>query len=288
MDRKLDRANLGIVTALAFLVAMFFRWHYKSDWFEFFGFVTGVIGVYLVAVEHIWNFPVGLVNVTLYGYVFFSTRLFADMSLQVFFFLQGVMGWWQWSKNKPKLPKLSWPYWVGILLAMIAGLVIFVPGVRMLKFPEFFGTKLFTDVVGPMALLALWTLGWWIWARRTSSDSLQITSLSWLSRVAVVAAIALGTLLYIPIIRHFKGDVPELDSLLTVSSIAAQFLLNGKRVENWVIWILVDIMYIGLYWHRNLESTAVLYAIFLVLAVMGLVNWIRLMRSDAAVDASAA
>jgi nicotinamide mononucleotide transporter len=221
MDRKLDRANLGIVTALALLVAIFFRLHYGSDWFEFLGFVTGVIGVYLVAVEHIWNFPVGLVNVTLYGYVFFSTRLFADMSLQVFFFLLGVMGWWQWS-------------------------------------------------------------------RKTSSGPLRVTTLSWLTRVVVVAAIALGTLIYIPIIQHFKGKVAELGSVLTVSSIAAQFLLNAKRVENWVIWILVDIMYIWVYWHQKLEATAVLYAIFLVLAVMGLVNWIRLMRSDASVDASAA
>lgn len=220
MERKLNWANLGIVTALAFLVAIFCRLHYGSDWFEFFGFVTGIVGVYLVAVEHIWNFPVGLVNVTLYGYVFFSTRLFADMSLQVFFFLLGVMGWWQWS-------------------------------------------------------------------RKTSSGSLRVTTLSWVQRAGVVVAIAVGTLIYIPIIRHYKGNVPELDSVLTVSSIAAQLLLNAKRVENWVIWILVDIIYIWVYWHQKLEATALLYAVFLVLAIMGLVNWIRLMRSDLAVVASA-
>ena len=97
--------------------------------------------------------------------------------------------------------------------------------------------------------------------------------------LGIAASLAVGTAIYYPIIKHFNGAAPFLDSLLTVASIIAQLLLNAKKLENWIIWIVVDIVYIPLYISRHLESTAVLYAILLAIAISGLVGWLKTYRT---------
>jgi len=58
-----------------------------------------------------------------------------------------------------------------------------------------------------------------------------------------------------------------------VLSIVAQYLLAHKKIESWVLWIVVDILCVGIYFVKDLHTTMVLYAVFLVLAVMGLKKW---------------
>ena len=207
MAKKLNLLHLGAITVLAIGIGLALKAIYHGDWFEFAGFVTGVVGVYLVAVEHVINWPVGLVNVSVYAWVFFASRLFADMSLQVFFFALGVHGWWSWVRGGEGQKELR------------------ISRIRVLD-----------------------------WA---------FVALAW----------GLGTAIYYPIIKHFNGAAPFLDSSLTVASILAQILLNLKKLENWVLWIIVDIVYIPLYLSRNLVATAVLYFLLLVLAISGLVGW---------------
>ena len=195
------------IALIACCVGLLIKSKYGGDWYEFAGFVTGIIGVYLVAIEHIVNWPIGLINVSIYGYVFYASRLYADMSLQVFFFALGVMGWYAWLRGGENQTEL-----------------------------------------------------------KISS----ITRVQWLQ---VIISWAIGTCVYYPIIHHFNGAQPFVDSSLTVASIIAQLLLNFKRLENWIIWITVDVLYIPLYISRGLYSTAILYAIFLGIAIHGLLSW---------------
>lgn len=209
MARKLNPIHLFAVTILSIVVGIGLKLQFGGDWFEFAGFVTGVLGVYLVSIEHIINWPISLANVAIYAYVFFTAKLYADMSLQFFFFALGVMGWYQWARggeNKTELPVSS------------------------------------ISRIGWMWILGLWVV---------------------------------GTAIYVPIITHFKGASPFLDSVLTVGSVIAQVLLNKKKLENWILWIAIDAVYIPLYISRNLYATAVLYALLLALAVSGLMNWRR-------------
>jgi len=209
LSRKLNLPVLLLVSVAAVLVGLFLRWRFGGDWFEFAGFVTGVVAVYLVAKEHIINWPIGLINVSIYAYVFFQSRLYADMSLQFFFFALGVHGWYQWLRGG------------------------------------------------------------------TQNSALTISRLnskqwSWVAGVWVV-----GVAIYYPIIHHFNGAAPFIDSSLTVASILAQVLLNRKKLENWILWIIVDIVYIPLYISRGLYSTAVLYGLLQSIAIAGLVSWKR-------------
>jgi nicotinamide mononucleotide transporter len=69
-----------------------------------------------------------------------------------------------------------------------------------------------------------------------------------------------------------------------VLSLAAQYLLNRKLVENWYAWIVADIFYIYLYVSRGLHLTAILYFVFLCLCVAGLVSWLRTLREQSATE----
>jgi nicotinamide mononucleotide transporter len=81
------------------------------------------------------------------------------------------------------------------------------------------------------------------------------------------------------------GDAsPALDALTTVLSLVAQWLLNRKRLENWLFWITADVAYVWLYVARRLHLTAVLYAIFVILCLVGLRRW----RAAAAAGAAPA
>ena len=70
-----------------------------SGW-EIIGTVLGVIGVWLMIRQNIWGWPVGLVQVAVYAWVFFDTRLYSDAILQIFFFAIQAYGWWHWLKGK--------------------------------------------------------------------------------------------------------------------------------------------------------------------------------------------
>src|SRR5665213_1928498 len=69
-----------------------------SSW-EIIGTVLGVIGVWLMIRQNIWGWPVGLVQVAVYGWVFFDAKLYSDAILQVAFFLIQAYGWWHWLRG---------------------------------------------------------------------------------------------------------------------------------------------------------------------------------------------
>jgi nicotinamide mononucleotide transporter len=101
--------------------------------------------------------------------------------------------------------------------------------------------------------------------------------------VAVVVITVAGT----AFLRTVRDSAPFLDSLTTSISLAAQYMLTRKLIENWHLWIAVDVIYVGLYASRALPLTAVLYAIFLTMCIVGLLEWRRSeARAAAAVEAA--
>src|SRR3954447_24537911 len=66
------------------------------NWLEFWGFITGAICVWLAVREHVWNWPIGIINDVLYLVVFFRSKLYADSLLQIVYIVVGFYGWWMW------------------------------------------------------------------------------------------------------------------------------------------------------------------------------------------------
>ena len=75
--------------------------------------------------------------------------------------------------------------------------------------------------------------------------------------------------------RYTNAAAPIIDAFIAGTSISAQILMARRMIENWVLWILVDLVAVGLYFSRNLYPTSALYFLFLLLSIAGLIGWRR-------------
>src|SRR5688572_934310 len=73
---------------------------YPMSYLEFFGTLAGLIAIWLSAKALVWNFPVGIVNVILFFFLFYEVQLYPDMFLYAFFFVTNLVGWWRWTHPK--------------------------------------------------------------------------------------------------------------------------------------------------------------------------------------------
>lgn len=122
-------------------------------------------------------------------------------------------------------------------------------------------------------LTSIW--GWYLWLRGDTHHA--VLTVSRLTMRGGVMAI-LGWLMSFALLAWFlktwtDTDVPFADGFLTAGSLLGQILLSRKKIENWLIWIIVDVLYVGLYIYKGLTLTACLYAVFVVMAVIGWRAW---------------
>lgn len=138
----------------------------------------------------------------------------------------------------------------------------------------FFQSRLFADAGLQIVYFALGLMGWYLWLRGGENRSELVVSRSpRIELVVTLALVAVATIGLWKTLQQVGGSASFLDALTTSISLAAQWLLNRKRLESWIAWIVVDIIYIPLYAYKELYLTALLYAIFLVMAVLGLRAW---------------
>jgi nicotinamide mononucleotide transporter len=118
--------------------------------------------------------------------------------------------------------------------------------------------------------------GWWQWLRGTGANGqpLQVTRLAPRARAAVLAATLLAwPLLAALLMRTTDSDVPWFDALPTVGSVAGQILLARKHIENWPVWLVVNVISVALFAYKGLWLTVILYALFALLSVAGWRAW---------------
>ncbi len=96
------------------------------SWAEVMGDATGLLSVWWAAKEHVWNWPVGLVNSAMFLVLFTDARLFANATLQIAFILLGIYGWWSWLRRDEGTDQLEVPIrrtnraeWIGIIVAVV-------------------------------------------------------------------------------------------------------------------------------------------------------------------------
>lgn len=127
------------------------------------------------------------------------------------------------------------------------------------------------------AVVAGW--GWWQWLRGRMADgaALRVRTLSRRGRWALLAALGLAWPLLGSLLRHATDtDVPWWDALPTAGSLAGQWLLGRKYVENWPVWVAVNAVSVGLFAWKGLWLTVLLYLMFLLMALWGWRAWQRL------------
>jgi nicotinamide mononucleotide transporter len=206
-------------------------WGYPMSYLEFFGTLAGGIAVWLSARGHVWSWPIGIINVTLFFFLFYQVQLYPDMFLQLFFFITNLIGWWRW-KN-PKTDEEDKKHELKVSYMPLKQLV----------------------VLSSLGIVGTFLFG------------------SFASRLHDI----------FPSLFSLPSAFPYLDSFVTVMSIVATFLMIQKKVECWILWIVIDVIATYLYFAKGIKFVGIEYLVFCFLAAFGLWNWMRESRTYAKV-----
>jgi len=189
----------------------------------------------------------------------------ASSSYEIVGVLFGIVAVWLTTRENP----WCWP-----LGLVNVGLFILV----------FHEARLYADMGLQVIYVLLCLYGWHQWLRGgPGRGALPVSraprgALLLLASVGFAGALLLGLTLY----RHTDASLPFWDSATASFSLVAQWMQARKWIENWAVWIVVDVVYVGMYVSKRLLPTAGLYAVFVGLAVLGLVQWRRSLLARAA------
>lgn len=193
-----------------------FSW-LAENWMEVVGTLSALLYLYLSIRENIWLWPVGFVTSFFYMLIFFQSRLYADMGLQVYYLWVSVYGWFHWM------------------------------GRRQSAKPE---TQLVTRC---------------------------LSSRGWLTYLAMVLG---GSILLYFILRAVPlwlglppSELPLGDAFTTAGGIVATWMLARKILENWLFWVVVNAVSLGMYLYKDLHITAGLFVVYTLMAVVGYYRW---------------
>jgi nicotinamide mononucleotide transporter len=150
----------------------------------------------------------------------------------------------------------------------------------------FFDIRLYSDLLAQIYFVITGFYGWLVWVRAPQRVAAE-SAVTWLSRrgivvtfaIAMVGTAAMGTVMahlvrILPALFDEPAAYPYVDAFQTILSFIAQILMAHRKLENWVLWILVDVVSIGLYVATGVMFVAGLYVVFLVLAIRGLIEWL--------------
>ena len=183
-----------------------------------------------------------------------------DFTEAVGFVTGGLTVWLLVSQN-------IWNWPIGIANNLVYGLI-------------FFQARLYADMTIQIVFALVSVYGWISWLRgNTTSGGFPITRTPLGLALACLAIGVTGTWAWSLVLARINDSAPLLDALTAVMSLIAQYLMTRKFLENWTIWIVVDIISVGLYTSRHLYLTAVLYAIYIAMCVVGAIEWKRSMRA---------
>jgi nicotinamide mononucleotide transporter len=204
--------NFFEITNVAFQI-----WDYPISYVELIGTLFGLISVYFASRTNILTWGTGIVNEVFLFILFFQVQLYADMFLQIYFFIVTLYGWYKWN-SKTAEAKIS---------------------------ETSFRNKIFLTVT---ILIG------------TSISGFLFTNIH----------------LYWPTYFKIQATYPFTDSFVMASSIIATILLAKKKIENWYLWIAVDLVCVVLYFKKGVYFLSLEYFIFLGLASYGLYHWNQL------------
>jgi nicotinamide mononucleotide transporter len=214
---------------------------YFSDWLsnnyiEIFGAVTGILYVIFEIRQNLWLWPVGIITSAVYIWIFFTGKLYADMSLQGYYLVISILGWYWWIK----------------------GSGFRVQGTRQ------------EDLKNNSPLEG----GQGDVNHTSKPESLTVTKIK--LKTGIVLAIVFLVLYFImwfALDKLTDSPVPEWDSFITSLSIIATWMLARKIYEHWFLWIVINIAASILFFIRALYPTVILYIVYCAMSFVGLIEW---------------
>jgi len=215
----------------------------SENYIEIFGAIAGIIYVIFEIRQTIWLWPLGIVTSGAYVWIFFTSKLYADMSLQGYYVVISVLGWWWWMRGRRGEGEKR--------------------GVGGEEEKRGVGEEEKGRVgEGEKIVLQVSRL------RRKTGTTL------------CVVFIILYILMWLVLSNLTDSPVPGWDAFLTSLSIVATWMLARKIYEHWFLWIVVNIVSVVLYFTRGLYPTVILYAVYAAMSFTGLRFWRRTIVAD--------
>ena len=214
----------------------------SNSYIEIFGAVTGIIYVFLEIRQTIWLWPVGIITSAVYILVFFESKFYADMSLQVYYLVISVLGWYWWKRG--------------------AGQANEEARVRMGEWEKGRKENEETEIL-------------------RDTETLQVTRIDLKKSVVLaIVFVILYAVMRVVLKRFTDSPVPEWDSFITSLSIVATWMLARKIYEHWYLWIVVNFVSVALFLVKGLYPTVILYAFYGIMSFVGLSSWKKTIRND--------
>lgn len=179
-----------------------------TTWLEFIAVVTGIASVIFSRRENILVYPVGMINTSIFIYLYIKHGLYADASVNFYYTVMSIVGWIMWTHKKD----------------------------------------------GQQALVLTKS------SKKDWRNALLFFAVAWL-------------VLYVLLRGFTPSTVPVADSFTSAAAFTGMWLMNKKKLENWIWWIITDLASVPLNFSKHLAFTAFQYTVFLVLAVMGYITW---------------
>ncbi|BDH46631.1 nicotinamide mononucleotide transporter [Salmonella enterica subsp. enterica serovar Choleraesuis] len=211
---------------------------YALSWIEAVGTIAGLLCIWLASLEKIINYLFGLINVVLFAVIFFQIQLYASLLLQVFFFAANVYGWYAWSRTGDNNQAELQIRWLPPRKAVIWGVVCVISIALLSRYIDNF--------------------------------------FGFLTGIVVTVLQALGVQVAMP---PLEPDAwPLLDATITVLSVVAMILMTRKYVENWLLWVVINIASVVVFSLQGVYAMALEYVILTFIALNGSRMWIRRAR----------
>jgi nicotinamide mononucleotide transporter len=142
--------------------------------------------------------------------------------------------------------------------------------------------KLYADMGINAFYFLMSVYGWYNWTHKNGkSNEREISRTTKKEKVIIIIALSsFFLILYYILSQHTDSNVPIIDSITTSIFLVAMWLMARKKVENWSFWIIGDLISIPLYTYKGLVLTSFQFIIFLILAILGLIEWRRRINSN--------
>jgi nicotinamide mononucleotide transporter len=190
------------------------------NWLELIAVILGILSVWYARKEKILVFPFGIANVSIYIYICFIAKLFANAGINIVYLISNIFGWYMWS-GKSDNQRLE-----------------------------------------------------------ISKNTIKQNVISWFS-VVLIYIIVFFILRWVnrDNIEYMESYLPWIDSFNTAFFLVATILMAVKKIENWLFWIIGDIISIPIFASQGLFFTSIQYTVFLILAILGWKDWRQKLKS---------
>lgn len=169
--------------------------------------------------------------------------------------LFGVAGVWLTIKEK------VWCFPVGLVNVIITAYLVMQQ-------------RLYADALQQVMYFVLLIIGWINWSNKTRTSSLKISFLTAQQTAVIFFTFIFGAGLMFFLLKNYtNASVPFWDATGTMICFIAQYLIARKKTENWPLWMIANVMYIGIFWYKEMPYYSALSFIYLLQAVYGWKQW---------------